>query len=302
MSETKIEPKIETQYAVFSEPMQISEDVSCCLKVNAVIAKEGIYTFPAGNAGENKQCLWSRAELLKASKLAGGAKLTIKEHPAAKVVTSQDEIFGVVEKPFFDRDRIRATLSFSKDIFKERNMMDWLDNIQACASEVVAPGEEKKQKADVSIGFYYSEDPTPGEWHGQHYDLEMRNIVIDHVATGVWKGRCTYPNCGIGVSSEEVKQFAAASAKKQESTIVVPTVSAPSVPVNPPVAVIPTPPTTPATVPLPIKTPEVKPKTAPISVQELIARNQSLLQMKQQRSEQNRIDALRHQRRNPLSS
>jgi hypothetical protein len=306
MSETKIEPKIEAQYAVFSEPIQISEDVSCCLKVNAVIAKEGIYTFPAGNAGENKQCLWSRAELLKASKLAGGAKLTIKDHPAAKVVTSQDEIFGFVEKPFFDRDRIRATLSFSKDIFKERNMMDWLDNIQACASEIVAPGEEKKQKADVSIGFYYSEDPTPGEWHGQHYDLAMRNIVIDHVATGVWKGRCTYPNCGIGVSSEEVKLFAAASAKKQEGNVMPAVIEAPkatpSVTMTPGSPVIPTPPTTPATVPLPIKTPEVKPKTAPISVQELIARNQSLLQMKQQRSEQNRIEALRHQRRNPLSS
>jgi hypothetical protein len=303
--ENIVKPELSTQYAVFSEPMQVSEDVSCCLKVSAVIAKEGIYTFPAGNAGENKQCLWSRAELLKASKLAGGAKLTIKEHPAAKVVTSQDEIFGFVEKPFFDRDRIRATLSFSKDIFKERNMMDWLDNIQACASEIVAPGEEKKQKADVSIGFYYSEDPTPGEWHGQHYDLAMRNIVIDHVATGVWKGRCTYPNCGIGVSSEEVKQFAAASQKKQESNVVPVAVEAPkvdvSVSVTPPATVIPTPPTTPATTPLPIKTPEVKPKTPSISIQELIQRNQELLQMKQQRGEQQRIEALRHQRRNPLS-
>jgi hypothetical protein len=286
------------QYAVFSEPIQISEDVSCCLKVNAVIAKEGIYTFPAGANGENKQCLWSRTELLKATRTARAAKITIKEHPPGKVVTSQDEIYGTVEKPFFDRDRIRATLSFDKDI----TPVDFLEGIRAAASKEGTP-------KDVSIGFYYSEDPTPGEWHGQHYDLAMRNIVIDHVATGVWKGRCTYPNCGIGVSSEEMKQFAAASMKKKEEATQVavpPTVeppkTSPSPPTTPPATQVtppsPTPPTTPPPASPPKQTP---PKTSPLTTQQLIEQNQTLLQMKQKRDEQNRIEQLRHQRRNPLS-
>jgi hypothetical protein len=198
--EVKLNPQ---QYAVFSEPLQIAEDVTCCLKVNAVIAKEGVYSFPAGPNGENKQCLWSRIELQKATRTARAAKIVIKEHPPGKVVTSQDEIYGTVEQPFFDRDRIRAVLSFDKDI----TPADFLEGIRGAASK-----EGKPQ--DVSIGFYYSEDNKPGIWHGQQYDMAMRNIVIDHVATGVWKGRCTYPNCGIGVSSEEVKMIAAASFKK----------------------------------------------------------------------------------------
>jgi hypothetical protein len=219
--ETKLNPQ---QYAVFSEPLQIAEDVTCCLKVNAVIAKEGVYSFPAGPNGENKQCLWSRAELLKATRTARAAKITIKEHPPGKVVTSQDEIYGTVEKPFFDRDRIRAVLSFDKDI----TPADFLEGIRGAASK-----EGKPQ--DVSIGFYYSEDLTAGDWHGQHYDMAMRNIVIDHVATGVWKGRCTYPNCGIGVSSQEVQAFAAASLKKSEKAV---EVALPPVAVEAPKAVV----------------------------------------------------------------
>ena len=282
------------QYAVFSEPIQLSEDVACCLKVNAVIAKEGIYTFPAGPNGEPRSCLWSRAELLKATRTARAAKITIKEHPPGKVVTSQDEIYGTVEKPFFDRDRIRAVLSFDKDITPP----DFLESIRAAASK---EGEPK----DVSIGFYYSEDITPGEWHGQHYDLAMRNIVIDHVATGVWRGRCSYPNCGIGVSSEEVRQFAAASIKKiveNASTAVPAPPSDPAKPVDPPKATVTPPaPTPPTTNPPPSTPAKIEPKTPPLTTQELIDHNQNLLDMKSGRSEMQRIEALRNQRRNPLA-
>ena len=278
------------QYAVFSEPIQIAEDVSCCLKVNAVIAKEGIYTFPAGANGENKQCLWSRAELLKATRTARAAKITIKEHPPGKVVTSQDEIYGTVEKPFFDRDRIRAVLSFDKDITPG----DFLEGIRAAASKEGTP-------KDVSIGFYYSEDPTPGEWHNQHYDMAMRNIVIDHVATGVWRGRCSYPNCGIGVSSEEVKQFAAASMKKPKEEVSAEVVVAPVAVEAPKEPILPVAPTPPAANPPTSTTPKITLKTAPLNTQQLIEHNQALLQLKQRRDEQNRIEQLRSQRRHPLN-
>lgn len=288
------QPQQPQQYAVFSEPIQLSEDVACCLKVNAVIAKEGIYTFPAGPNGEPRSCLWSRAELLKATRTARAAKITIKEHPPGKVVTSQDEIYGTVEKPFFDRDRIRAVLSFDKDITPP----DFLESVRAAASKEGAP-------KDVSIGFYYSEDPTPGEWHGQHYDLAMRNIVIDHVATGVWRGRCSYPNCGIGVSSEEVRQFAAASIKKivdNASTAVPASPSEPAKPVESPQApVTPPAPTSPATTPSTSTPAKIEPKTPPLTTQQLIEQNQNLLDMKSGRSEMQRIEALRNLRRNPLA-
>jgi hypothetical protein len=187
------------QLAVFAEPMQIVEDSNCCLKVHAVIAKEGVYTFPAGPKGEDKQCLWSRQELLNAARTARAAKIIVNDHPPEKVITSQHDMYGTVEKPFFDRDRIRSILNFDKELCPQ----NFLEEIRAAAAKTGPP-------KDVSIGFYYATDETPGVWHGIPYDLVMRDMLIDHVAAGVWRGRCTFPNCGIG--SEKIgRRFIAAA-------------------------------------------------------------------------------------------
>lgn len=161
------------------DTLQIVEDSRCCLKVNAVITKEGVYPYPDGRAFK------SRMELLKATHTARNAKITILDHPDSLVVMSQKQINGIVEKPFFDRDRIRAVLNFDKSTCPP----DFLDNVRN--------GKLK----DVSIGFYYQPDLTPGKWNDSPYDYVMRDIVIDHVAAGVLKGRCSYPSCGIGVDT-----------------------------------------------------------------------------------------------------
>jgi len=195
-------PRVQTgnqNLAVFSEPFKIIEDSHCCLKVSAVIAKEGVYDFPAGPNGENVKCLWSRMELLKEAKAAkrgGGVPIIILDHPPEKVITSQEEIYGAAEDIYFDRDRIRSNLNFSKDVCDP----DFLDGIRRAAAQNGPP-------KDVSKGFYYYEDWTPGVWHGQRYDMVMRNMKLDHVAAGVWKGRCSFPNCGIGVSSKAMAAF-----------------------------------------------------------------------------------------------
>jgi hypothetical protein len=162
------------------DALQIVEDSKCCLKVNAVITKEGVYPYPDGRAFK------SRMELLKATHTARNAKITILDHPDSLVVMSQKQIHGMVEKPFFDRDRIRALLNFDKSVCPK----DFVDSVRA--------GTASK---DVSIGFYYQPDLTPGKWNGSDYDYVMRDIVIDHVAVGVLKGRCSFPDCGIGVDT-----------------------------------------------------------------------------------------------------
>jgi len=161
------------------DSLQVIEDSRCCLKVNAVITREGVYQYPDGRAFK------SRMELLKATHTARNAKITILDHPDSLVVMSQKQMHGVVEKPFFDRDRIRAVLNFDKSTCPA----DFLDNVRN--------GKLK----DVSIGFYYQPDLTPGTWNGSNYDYVMRDIVIDHVAAGVLKGRCSFPDCGIGVDT-----------------------------------------------------------------------------------------------------
>ena len=167
------------------DSMQIVEDSRCCLKVNAVITKEGVYPYPDGRAFK------CRMELLKATHTARNAKITILDHPESLVIMSQKQIHGTVEKPFFDRDKIRATLSFDKSVCPKT----FVDSVRA--------GTASK---DVSIGFYYQPDITPGVWNSKNYDYVMRDIVIDHVAVGVPKGRCSFPDCGIGVDAV-VKQL-----------------------------------------------------------------------------------------------
>jgi len=161
------------------DSLKVVEDSKCCLKVNAVITKEGVYPYPDGRAFK------SRMELLKATRTAKNAKITILDHPDSMVIMSQSQIYGSVEKPFFERNKIRAVLNFDKHVCPPKFLVD------------VRQGKLK----DVSIGFYYAPEFKPGTWNGKSYDYVMRDIVIDHVAAGVLKGRCTFPSCGIGVDA-----------------------------------------------------------------------------------------------------
>ena len=53
-------------------------------------------------------------------------------------------------------------------------------------------------KRDVSIGFFFTKDATPGNWNGQDYSYAQRAFMGDHTAFGLELGRCSFPNCGIG--------------------------------------------------------------------------------------------------------
>ena len=69
-----------------------------------------------------------------------------------------------------------------------------------CKPDFLADVKSGKRK-DVSIGFFYDFDETPGDWNGEKYDFVQRNILIDHLAAGVPVGRCPSPYCGISVDS-----------------------------------------------------------------------------------------------------
>jgi hypothetical protein len=125
----------------------------------------------------------------------------------------------------------------------------------------------------------------------------MRNIVIDHVATGVWKGRCSYPNCGIGVSSVQAAAFASVKVpelqngekpdlNKEEK----PSEDASVEPEKPVVPAVPAQPQAPASHPTaPVK---VQPK---LNTAQLIENSKSLLKFKHDRD----VERLRSERRQP---
>jgi hypothetical protein len=174
------------------DSLKIVQDTNRWFKVSAVISKVGVYQYEDGYA------LKSRRELLKATRTARNAKLTIGNHPPTKVVMSQNQLFGQVEEPYFDRDKMRATLSFDR-AFTSPNFI-----------EKMRTAIQNGQGLDDSIGFYYEPDYTPGfdidvnTGQKRRYDYVMRDIVIDHVVVvdqpGV-QGRCTFPNCGVGVDT-----------------------------------------------------------------------------------------------------
>lgn len=58
-------------------------------------------------------------------------------------------------------------------------------------------------KRDVSIGFFYQADKTPGKvldgpFKDEAYDYVQRNMFHDHLAFAIDNGRCPSPYCGLG--------------------------------------------------------------------------------------------------------
>lgn len=164
------------------------------LVMPAVIASEIIHKYDNGLAYK------SADELQKATETAreiGTLPVTILKHPDTGLLVRGSDVYGRAENIRFRKDLMdpktkrpmrRGT---SADIrwFKKR------------MPETVLAAIYDKSMMDVSIGFTYEEDQTPGEWNGEKYDYAQKNIWLDHVAGPVEAGRCPSPMCGIGVDA-----------------------------------------------------------------------------------------------------
>jgi hypothetical protein len=169
----------------------IIEETDTEIVVSAIIAREIVQKYPDGIFYK------SADELEKAAWTAEGRWVTTDAHPPSKLILRPSEIKGRIENYQFVRnlidpktkrpmDRgIKADLRFYKPKLKP----EFLADLKA------------GKKQEVSIGFTYDEDRVPGEWRGEKYDGQQKNLFIDHVAAGVLKGRCPAPYCGIGVDS-----------------------------------------------------------------------------------------------------
>ncbi len=160
---------------------KVIEDSDGFLVMPAIIAREGVYRYPEGKAYKPAH------ELRDAVWTADGAWIVAHKHPDTMLVMNRDDIKGQVENPEFSEhiNGIRADLRF----FKKMNSPQFLADIKT--------GKRK----DVSIGFIYDYDPTPGDFNGERYNFVQRKFLIDHVAAGVPLGRCTSPFCGIAVDA-----------------------------------------------------------------------------------------------------
>jgi len=174
------------------DSVQIVKDSDKQLTVNAVISKEGVYPYPDGRALKCRRELHKMSRRLKYA----GAKLIIHDHPDSMVIMSQQDVQGGVQNIFMDNGKVRAQLTFDKEFTSP----EFLEKVRKASTKI---GEA----LDVSIGFYYQPETEPGIWKdpltgNKHaYDYIMRDMLLDHVATGVLKGRCPAPACGIGVDT-----------------------------------------------------------------------------------------------------
>jgi hypothetical protein len=149
------------------------------------LIREGVFAYEDGNA------------LKPGDELAKGAKISRMylawDHPPLRVITRPSEIRGFVDGVHSEKDKDGTIKIKGRMVFDKTRLTE--DQQELIRS---------KARRDVSLGFYYVEDRTPGTWHGKPYDYAQREYVFDHTAS-VDRGRCGYPACGIGVDAAHLQ-------------------------------------------------------------------------------------------------
>jgi len=164
------------------------------LVMPAVVASEIVQQYEDGWAYK------SASELEKTAQIAidiGTVPVKILEHPGAEtnyLLLKQSDVYGRAENFRFVKNLkdpktqrpmrrgIRADIKWFKDRVPEKVLAD------------IRNGGLR----DVSIGFTFDTDNTPGVWNNVKYDYVQRNIFLNHIAAPIEKGRCPGPVCGIG--------------------------------------------------------------------------------------------------------
>jgi hypothetical protein len=168
------------------------------LVVSAVIASEIVHKYEDGMA--YKPAL----ELERAAWTADGRWVKILDHPVEGMIQKISDISGQIQNVQFvknlkdhtgrpKRRGIVADIHF----FKHNRDKAGATPVPSEIIERIKSGD----LSDVSIGFTYAKDETPGEFEGAKYNYVQRDFFFDHVAAPIEEGRCPAPYCGIGCDS-----------------------------------------------------------------------------------------------------
>jgi hypothetical protein len=182
------------------EDAAIIQDDDKLLVMRAVIASEIVQQYQDSRTGKPFFAYKSADELEKAAWTADGRWVKVLTHPKSSSLDSVEDVNGKMMNPIFRKDLndpktnrpCRRGIQVDVAWFKDRTPKEVIDRAR------------RMEIKDNSIGFTCFNDPTPGEFQGQHYDVVQRNIFIDHLAAPIEKGRCPSPYCGINVDSADV--------------------------------------------------------------------------------------------------
>jgi len=173
--------KIETDMDPIHGPTTVFKDV--------VIASEIVHEYEDGWAYKPAD------ELEKAYWTWEGRWAKADDHPETGIIMSLDNIQGKTVnlrfvKNLMDHDKTnrpnRRGILADLVVFNKKVAPETLADMKA------------GRKHDVSIGFFFTKDETPGNWNGVDYSYIQRAFMGDHTAFGLEVGRCSFPNCGIG--------------------------------------------------------------------------------------------------------
>lgn len=162
---------------------------------DVVIAREIVHEYKDGfaykPADELEAAFWTATDRWA---IAGG-------HPDSAVIMDRDQIHGRTTN-------VRFTNSLIDPKTKRPNNRGIIADLEVFDNKVAPETLESMKngtKTDVSIGFFFSMDKTPGKiedekhpLNGISFDYVQRNLSIDHTAFALEKGRCPMPFCGIG--------------------------------------------------------------------------------------------------------
>ena len=165
---------------------------------DVVIASEIVQRYDDGLA-------YKPADELEAYKwTVDGRWVKAGAHPDTPVIMDRRDINGRTVNPRFvknlkdhktgrtNRRGVRADI----EMFNDKTPKATLDDMKSGKLQ------------DVSIGFFYEADETPGEvmdgvCKGDSYDYVQRHLTHDHLAVAINNGRCPSPYCGLGADAIE---------------------------------------------------------------------------------------------------
>jgi hypothetical protein len=135
------------------------------------------------------------------------------EHPQTDTLTSLKEPVGFIRDPHYKDGRAITDLVYVRSWLGEDRYQDLIMG----------------KKPDVSIGFFYEDDLTEGEFDGVAYQSAQRGIYVNHIAT-TSKGRCSLEDgCGLMARYDSAlgqgKQFAYDSVALADETLYVAPIS-----------------------------------------------------------------------------
>jgi len=162
---------------------------------DVVIAREIVHGYQDGNAYK------PAAELEAAYWTAEGNWAIASGHPDTAVIMDRDQMQGRTVN-------VRFSKSLNDPKTKRPNNRGVVADLEVFNNKVppeVLADMKSGKRHDVSIGFFFNKDETPGvieeDGHplrGAAYDYMQTKIAINHTAFALEAGRCPMPFCGVG--------------------------------------------------------------------------------------------------------